>query len=340
MEFSIPISLLITLFSLLIIVLSGMGIVFLERRIAGFFQDRLGPNRVGPFGTFQIIADAVKLLFKEDYTPAFVSRLFFYVAPPIAFLIPVINFVIIPFSSLDGSAFQSLVGVDINVGILFFLAMGSLTTYSMTYGAWAANSKFPIIGGMRSSAQMISFEIAMGLSLISLVMTAGSITPRGLIEYQIEYGWFIYMQPLAFIIFMVTAFAETNRTPFDLSEAEQELVGGYHTEYSSLRFGFYMIGEWMAVVTMSAFVVLFFLGSWYVPYLTEWFNTFGSIWIATLLNFFVFMVKLAMVCFFFIWTRWTLLRVKWHQLMRLGWQVLIPLALANIVLTALWLYFT
>jgi len=303
------------------IILNGMlGLVsymiFAERKIAGHMQARTGPNRVGPFGLLQPIADVLKLFFKEEFMPAEANKVIFTIAPMLAVIPALVTFSVVPFG--PGPA---LVGSDVNVGLLVFLAMSSLGVYAITLGGWASNNKYALLGGLRSSAQMISYELAMGLSTVGVLMLAGSLSLVDIVHAQ-QKMWFVVFQPVAFAIFMITALAETNRAPFDLPEAEGELVAGFHTEYSSMKFGLFFLGEFMNVISISCIAVTLFLGGWNGPGPA----LLGIVW---------FMLKLAVLLFFFIWVRWTYPRLRYDQLMNLGWKVLLPLTLANIVVTGI-----
>ncbi len=315
--------------------------VYLERRISAFIQMRLGPNRVGPFGVLQPLADVIKFIFKEDIIPKDANKILYNLGPFIAFAPGLIVFGVIPFGTIDWyDPSASLAVGDIGVGLLFVLAISSLTTYGLAYGGWASYSKYSVLGGLRASAQMISFEIAMGLSLISIIMTAGSVNLNEMVISQTGTiwgflpNWLCFKQPLAFLIFFITAFAETNRLPFDMPEAEPEIVGGYHTEYSGLKFALYMLGEYAAMVTMSAVITTLFLGGWSLPFVDSLFSSSGPVVIA-IVSISIFSAKTGFLIFFFMWVRWTLPRTRWDQLMKLGWHILIPLALLNIVLTAI-----
>jgi NADH-quinone oxidoreductase subunit H len=332
--------------------------VYAERRVSGFIQDRPGPNRVGPAGLFQPIADACKLLLKEDFTPRGVNTFYYWLAPTLAMMPAIITIAVVPFGS-------TLLGVpmviaDVNIGILFVFAIGSLGVYGIVIAGWASNSKYPFLGGVRSSSQMISYELTLGLAVVPIFMIVGQLRLTEVVRYQIEHGWMIapflgdLQNPgkwllaipmlISFFVFMLAMFAETNRLPFDLPEAEQELAGGYHTEYSSMKFALFFLGEYAAMITGSAVVVTLFLGGWHLP-LPSWHGGFhwavvdGSRegWpgiIGGLFNIVIFFTKVSLVLFFFIWVRWTLPRFRWDQLMRLGWLFFFEIALVNIFLVA------
>ncbi len=316
------------------IILNGMlGVVsymiYAERKIAGHMQARVGPNRVGPFGLLQPIADVGKLFFKEEFIPAGANKVIFHIAPMLAVIPALVTFSVVPFGPTD-----PFIVTDINVGLLLFLAMSSLGVYSITLGGWASNNKYALLGGLRSSAQMISYELAMGLSTVGVLMLAGTLSLVGIVHAQTgplqAFGttipwlpnWYVFAQPLAFVIFMITALAETNRAPFDLPEAEAELVAGFHTEYSSMKFGLFFLGEFANVIAISSIAVTLFLGGWSGP------------WLPPALQFLWFFAKLAALLFLFIWIRWTFPRLRYDQLMHVGWKVLLPLTLVNIVATA------
>ena len=298
----------------MLVVVSYM--IYAERKIAGHMQARVGPNRVGPFGLFQPIADVAKLFFKEEFTPEGANKVIFHIAPMLAVIPALVTFAVVPFGPQG-----ALRVTDINVALLLFLAMSSLGVYAITLGGWSSNNKYALLGGLRSSAQMISYELAMGLSTIGVILMAGSLSLVDIVHAQ-ERWWFVVYQPVAFGIFMLTALAETNRAPFDLPEAEAELVAGFHTEYSSMKFGLFFLGEFANVISISCIAVTLFLGGWSGPWLPE------------SLQFLWFFAKLGALLFFFIWVRWTFPRLRYDQLMNLGWKVLLPLALANILVTA------
>jgi len=308
-------------------------VVWVERKVCAFIQDRIGPNRAGPFGLLQPAADGIKSFFKEEVTPAHVRKIFYVIAPMIALMPAIINLAVIPFGSQIGE--QKMVLADLNVGILYTFGFVSLGVYSIVLAGYAANSKFPFIGGIRSSAQMISYEIAMGMSVIPVFMLVGSLNLSDVIGYQ-THCWLVFKQPLAFIIFFIAAFAETNRTPFDLPEAEQELAGGYNVEYSSIKFALFFMGEYANMILVSCLMVTLFFGGWTLP----WFgldHAAQSLPIG-ILHILIFLAKVCMFLLVFIWVRWMWPRFRYDQLMKLGWERLLPLALANIVVTAVWLW--
>lgn len=343
-----------SLLKIVCVVLPLLGMVayavLVERKISAFIQDRVGPNRVGPWGIWQPLADGLKFVLKEDFTPDHVRKGFFWLAPGIAMIPALLTIAVIPFGSNLGS--QQMVIADLNVGILYTFGIVSLGVYGIVLAGYAANSKYPFLGGIRSSAQMISYEIAMGMSVIPLFMVVGNLRLSSVIDYQAQHGWLAlpFMSPnqspeaywlwpftlLSFAIFIVAAFAETNRLPFDLPESETELVGGYHTEYSSLKFGMFFMGEYAAMIAVSAMMVVLFLGGWTLPWwgLNEPAQSIprGALHIG------IFLAKLTLLMALFIWVRWMLPRFRYDQLMDLGWRRFIPIALANIVGTALVLW--
>jgi NADH-quinone oxidoreductase subunit H len=318
--------------------------VYAERRVSAFIQDRPGPNRVGPAGLLQPIADVLKLLMKEDFTPAGVNTFYYWLAPCLAMMPSIITIAVVPFgSTLFG---VPMVIADVNIGILWVFAIASLGVYGIVIGGWASNSKYPFLGGVRSSSQMISYELSLGLAVVPIFLLVGQLRLTEVVRYQIEHGWFIapfigdWRNPakwllaipmlISFFVFMVAMFAETNRLPFDLPEAEQELAGGYHTEYSSMKFALFFLGEYTAMITGSAVMVTLFLGGWHFPGIPD--GSHG--WIFGVLNIVVFFAKVSALLFFFIWVRWTLPRFRYDQLMRLGWFFFFEIALVNIFIVA------
>src|SRR2546429_6571739 len=318
--------------------------VYAERKVSALIQDRLGPNRVGPAGLFQPIADAMKFLLKEDFTPAHVNKFYYWLAPCLAMVPAITTIAVVPFgSTLFG---VPMVIADINVGILYVFAIASLGVYGIVLAGWASNSKYPFLGGIRSSSQMISYELSLGLAVIPIFLLVGNLRLTSVVRYQIEHGWMIapfvgdWLNPwkwllavpmvISFVVFAIAIFAETNRLPFALPEAEQELAGGYHTEYSSMKFALYFLGEYAAMITGSAIVVTLFLGGWHFPGIPD--GSHG--WIFGLINIAVFFAKVAAVIFIFMWVRWTLPRFRYDQLMRLGWLFFFAIALVNIFLVA------
>jgi len=313
--------------------LTVLIMIYAERRVSAFMQGRLGPNRVGPQGLLQPIADGIKFLMKEDIIPAGADKPVYLIAPAMLLIPALMTFAVIPFGS-DISLFNrniSLQVADINIGILYILALTSIGVYGLVLAGWASNSKYPLIGGLRSSAQLISYELAMGLAIVSIVLLAGSLRLNDIVANQQGYifSWNICKQPLAFLIFLIAVYAETNRLPFDLTECEQELVGGYHTEYSSMKFAMFFMAEYANMITGAALTVTLFFGGWDVPFLNE--NSLGII--GAVLSVLAFIIKTAFFLFLYIWVRWTFPRFRYDQLMYLGWKVLLPLALLNIFIT-------
>jgi NADH-quinone oxidoreductase subunit H len=308
--------------------------VLAERKISAFIQDRLGPNRVGPAGLLQPIADGVKAFLKEDFTPGHVRKIYFWLAPMITMIPALLVLAVIPFGSSLGG--QKMVIADLNVGILYTFGVVSLGVYGIVLAGYASNSKYPFLGGIRSSAQMISYEIAMGMSVIPVFLIVGDLNLSKVIEYQRHGAWLIFFTPISFIIFMISSFAETNRLPFDLPESEQELVAGYNTEYSSMKFALFFMGEYTNMIAASAMMVTLFLGGWTLPF-AGLDNPHPSIPIG-IVQIAIFLGKIAVLMGTFIWVRWMWPRFRYDQLMDLGWRRFLPLALLNIVATALWLW--
>jgi NADH-quinone oxidoreductase subunit H len=308
--------------------------VLAERRIAAFIQDRIGPNRVGWAGLLQPVADGVKSFLKEDFTPGHVRKIYFWLAPMITMIPALLVLAVIPFGSRLGA--QKMVIADLNVGILYTFGIISLGVYGIVLAGYASNSKYPFLGGIRSSAQMISYEIAMGMSVIPVFLIVGDLNLGQVIEHQARHGWLILSAPLSFIIFMISSFAETNRLPFDLPESEQELVAGYNTEYSSMKFALFFMGEYANMIAASAMMVTLFLGGWTLPF--AGLDNPKPSKIIGLAQIAIFLGKIMVLMGLFIWVRWMWPRFRYDQLMDLGWRRFLPLSLLNIVATALWLW--
>lgn len=317
------------------IVINGMLtaaalLVYAERRVSGLMQNRPGPNRVGPAGLLTPFADVAKFLFKEDIVPAAATRFIHSLAPILMVVIAMTVPAVIPFA-------RGVVIADISVSVLVVLALTSVSVYGITLAGWSSNNKYSLLGGLRSSAQMISYELSMGLAVVSVVLMASSLSLIEIVEAQ-NTAWYIFLNPLGAIIFIITAFAETNRAPFDLPEAEQELVGGYHTEYSGMKFGMFFLAEYVNWFVASFIIVTLFFGGYLLPFESTILSLVpaleGTVLLG-LLQFASLLLKVAFFGFVFIWVRWTLPRFKYDQLMTLGWKYVLPLALANVVLVAL-----
>lgn len=307
---------------------SAAIVVYVERRVAAFIQNRVGPNRVGPMGLLQPLADVIKLIFKEDVTPTYGSRTLHTMAPMFPVITALITVAVIPFG--DG-----LFVTNINVGVLFILAVTSLGVYGVAMAGWSSNSKYSLLGGLRAAAQMLSYELPMGMAIASAVLFATSLSMVDIVNSQL-YWWGIFVNPIGAIIFTVAAFAEANRTPFDLVEAEQELVGGFHTEYSSMKFGMFFLAEYMHVVIGSMLITTFFLGGYHLPFAGYYAHLLpeAGTWLKALLDIGVFLGKTSFMVFVFIWVRWTIPRFKYNQLLSLGWSKLLPLAILNFAVIA------
>ena len=304
----------------------------IERRVVAKIQGRLGPNRAGPFGVFQPLADAVKMAFKEQIVPTQARKAVYLIAPVISVVVALSAFAVVPIgnnwsgSSAHPSVWDPFIG-DINVGILWILAISSLAVYGIVLGGWASGNRYSLLGALRSAAQMVSYETSLGLALSGTLMWAGTLSMVGIIHQQLNMGiWFIFAQPLGFVIYLIAGVAEVNRAPFDLPEAEQELTAGYLTEYSGLRWSLYQMAEYINMITVSAVASTLFLGGW---------SLFGLTDRIPVLPIIIFMIKVAFFLFFFIWLRATLPRIRYDRLMHLGWQLLLPLAVLNVVITAI-----
>lgn len=300
---------------LLIALNIAAGLIYVERRVLALFQERYGPNRVGPFGLLQVIADVIKIFFKEDWVPPFADKPVFIIAPGILLVTILLTFAVIPFTS-------DFLVLDSNIGLLFFLGNSSLGVYSIVLGGWASNNKYSLLGSIRASAQMLTYEVFMGLSLVGVVMTADTFNLREIVEAQ-QGGWFIFPQFVGFVIFFIAGLAETHRTPFDIPEAEGELVAGYHSEYSGMKFGMFFVGEYLGVTLVSALITTLFFGGWLGP--------------AFLPPAFWFFIKTFFFIFLFILIRASLPRPRYDQLMEAGWKILLPLVLLNILVTGAFL---
>jgi NADH-quinone oxidoreductase subunit H len=335
--------------------------VYVERKVSAFIQDRVGPNRVGPFGLLQPVVDIFKLILKEDYSPGHVRKSYFWLAPAVGMIPSFLAVAVIPFGSTLGNPNNKMVIADLNVGVLYTFGIISLAVYGIVMAGYAANSKYPFLGGIRSSAQMISYELSLGMSVVPLFMlvadpafdramagatngwreflagTSGLNLNR-VVAYQSAsiLDWLIFKQPLAFVLFLIAAFAETNRLPFDLPEAETELVGGYHTEYGSMKFGLFFLGEYASMIAGSGLIVTLFLGGWTLPF-GELNRPVASLGVG-LAQIAIFLAKVGVLLMVMIWVRWMWPRFRFDQLMGLGWKRFIPLALANIFVTAVWLW--
>jgi NADH-quinone oxidoreductase subunit H len=344
--------------------LQGTGgfLVYVERKICAYMQDRIGPNRVGPYGLFQVVADGLKFILKEEFIPKNADTVLFILAPCIAITTAMLAFAVVPFGATEPApqpppplsaaaspvqreeyqkqvsayqtqaelyktSYQFVIAPNVDIGIVFIFAVSSLTVYGIILGGWASNNKYSMLGGLRSSAQIISYEIPLGLSILGVVLMTGSLNLERIIWHQAEGGflsWNIFFQPLAFLLFMTSTFAECNRLPFDLPESEQELIGGYHTEYNAFKLAFFFIGEYTHMVTTSFLMVILFFGGWHFPWLAET----DAHWLIKLI---VIGGKVALMIVFYMLVRWTLPRFRFDQLMGLAWKVLIPLALINLV---------
>lgn len=303
--------------------------VYAERRISAFIQNRLGPNRVGPYGLFQPLADVVKLLLKEDVTPARGFKTLHAIAPMIPVITALMTIAVIPFG--DG-----LYATDINSAVLYLLAVNSLGVYGVTLGGWASNSKYSLLGGLRAAAQMISYELPLGMALASCILFSQSLSMIDVVNSQ-ETWWNLFRNPIGAVIFVVAAFAEANRTPFDLIEAEQELVGGFHTEYSGMKFGMFFLAEYMHVIIGSMLITTFFFGGYHLPFAGYWLPEMGST-AKAILDVSVFTIKTLLWGFVYIWVRWTIPRFKYNQVMKLGWKRLLPISILNFIGLAIIIY--
>ncbi len=328
-----------TLIKMLVIIvimfLSVAYLVYFERKISAWVQDRLGPNRVGWKGALQPFADVFKLVLKEDIVPDAANKPIHTIAPVIALFIAFSTYAVIPFGpSLEIFGYTvSLVVADVNIGILYVLALTSIGVYAITLAGWSSGSKYSLLGGIRSSAQMISYEVSMGFSVAGVLLLSESLRPIAIVETQGAWLWNAWIQPIGFITFLVSAFAETNRLPFDLPEAEPELVGGFHTEYSSLKFAAFFLAEYANMLIASALIVTLYFGGYNIPFIDI--NSIGlAPWLAVAAQVAAFVGKVVFMLFFFLWVRWTIPRFRYDQLMNLGWKVMFPLSLLNLLWVA------
>jgi len=310
----------------------AMYTTFAERKVAAILQDRRGPNRAGPFGMLQPLADGLKLFFKEEIIPNFSSKFLFILGPGLAMLTAIMTGAVVPWGDkvhfFDRDIALQI--ADVNVGILYVFAVVSMGVYGIMIGGWASNNKYSLMGALRAASQIISYELAMGISLIALLMVTGTLSLKEMVVDQQSGYWNIVYQPLGFLIFLICAFAECNRTPFDLAEAENELVGGYHVEYSSMKLGFYLFSEYINMFISSVIMATLFFGGYDIPFLDE--SLYNPNWMA-LFGIMMLMAKVVGFIFLFMWVRWTIPRFRYDQLMHLGWKILIPLALFNMLVT-------
>lgn len=314
--------------------LMAMYSTWAERKVAAFLQDRVGPNRAGWGGLLQPLADGMKLFAKEEFIPNTPNKFLFVVGPAIAMTTALMTSAVIPWGDrfhLFGRDIL-LQATDLNVGVLYFIGVVSLGVYGIMIGGWASNNKFSLIGAVRAASQMVSYEVAMGLSIIALVMMTGTLSLREISAQQSGMNWNVFYQPLSFIIFLICAFAETNRTPFDLPECETELIGGYHTEYSSMKMGFYLFAEYANMFVSSTLLAVMFFGGYNYPGMSWAVENWG-VNIANVIGMLALFIKLCGFIFFYMWVRWTIPRFRYDQLMHLGWRILIPLSIINIMIT-------
>lgn len=332
-----------------VIVLGLTGVsaycIYFERKIAGWIQDRPGPNRVGPYGIFQLVADGLKFVFKEDIVPGHVDKVLFILAPAILFLVAFIGFAAIPWGGqweIGGAAVHIQVA-NFDIGLLYILGVASMSIYGIVLGGWASNNKYSLFGAIRATAQMISYEIPMGLCILVVVLTAGTLRLEEITAQQAGYWfgvipkWNVFLHPIGIVVLFIVALAEANRAPFDLAEAEQELVGGYHTEYNALKFGMFFLGEYAHMVTSSALIAVLFLGGWHFPWI-PWAQPEAMSFVAVLCKFSILAIKVVAFIFLMMWVRWTLPRFRFDQLINLAWKGLIPITLGLFVLATALVY--
>lgn len=313
-------------------------LILVERKIAAWSQDRIGPNRAGPFALLQPLADGAKMMLKEDVIPSYVTKPLYILAPMIAIIAAMIAFAVVPFGpvgktgvDLGTGDVQFQIAPNVDIGIVYVFAVGSLGVYAVVLAGWASNNKYSFLGGLRSSAQLISYEVPLGMSILGIVLISRSLDLNTIINWQSDHVWGCVVQPIGFLLFLISAFAETNRLPFDLPESEQELVGGFHTEYSAMKFGMFFLGEYLHVITVSYLTVVLFLGGWDLPILTDPSQT-GVFWAVVKVG--ILLAKVSVMIVFIMWIRWTLPRFRYDTLMDLAWKRLIPLAILNLIITA------
>jgi NADH-quinone oxidoreductase subunit H len=339
MEFALIFKILLITIVFVITLVVAMYSTLAERKVAAFLQDRIGPNRAGPFGLLQPLADGVKFFFKEEIIPTHSNKWLFILGPCLAMLTAGMTSAVLPWGdviNIDGVDYM-LQGTDINIGILYIFGVTSIGVYGIMIGGWASNNKFSLLGAIRASSQMISYELAMGLSMIAIVMMSGTLSVREIVEQQDGFNWNIWYQPVGFIIFLICSLAETNRAPFDLPECETELVGGYHTEYSSMKLGFYLFSEYINMFISCGVIAAVYFGGYNFPFMHDLGLSDNAVAILGVVAFFA---KIIFGIFFFMWIRWTLPRFRYDQLMKLGWQYLIPLAILNVLITGAVMIFT
>ncbi|HRO07295.1 MAG TPA: NADH-quinone oxidoreductase subunit NuoH [Saprospiraceae bacterium] len=335
------VGLIVTLFLLSLLIAAYS--TYAERKVAAFMQDRIGPNRAGPMGILQPLADGLKMFMKEEIIPQEANRYLFILGPAISMATALMTSAVIPWGpdlNLFGQT-VSLQVADINIGILYVMGVVSLGIYGIMIGGWASNNKYSLLGSIRASTQMISYELAMGMSIVAVIMTTGSLSIGHMVSSQAGstgMAWNVFYQPLGFIIFLICAFAETNRTPFDLPECETELVGGYHTEYSSMKLGFYLFSEYVNMFISSAIIASLYFGGYNFPFMNIVQENTGEIMFAIICAV-VFLIKILFFIFFFMWVRWTIPRFRFDQLMNLGWKILLPLSILNMLITGFFILY-
>lgn len=339
MEFSLIFKIILILVVFVLTLVVALYATFAERKVAAFLQDRVGPNRAGPFGLFQPFADGVKFIFKEEIIPKNANKWLFILGPCIAMLTAGMTSAVLPWGDSLTIAGETYIlqGSDINIGILYIFGITSIGVYGIMIGGWASNNKFSLLGAIRASSQMISYELAMGLSIIAVVMMSGTLSVREIVEQQQGLNWNIFYQPLGFIIFFICALAELNRAPFDLAECETELIGGYHTEYSSMKLGFYLFSEYINMFITCGVIAAIYFGGFNFPYMNELGLEKNTVAVLGVVAFFL---KIVIGIFVIMWIRWTVPRFRYDQLMKLGWQILIPLSILNVLLTGAVMIFT